>query len=49
MAKLFIQMLAIHRGDCARTVYELNVFVPLGIGLSEKQIPRFVGYARSWW
>ena len=29
--------------DCAPTVHESNVFMLLGIALSEKQIPRFVG------
>jgi hypothetical protein len=29
--------------DCAPTVQESNVFRALGIALSEKQIPRFVG------
>jgi len=28
---------------CARTVQESNVFMPLGLALSEKQVPRFVG------
>ena len=28
--------------DCAPTVHESNVFILLGIALSEKQIPRFV-------
>jgi len=30
------------QADCAATVHESNVFILLGIPLSEKQIPRFV-------
>ena len=33
--------------DCAPTVHESNVFILLGIALSEKQIPRFVANVRS--
>ena len=33
--------------NCARTVQECNVFMPLGIALSEKQIPRCVGNVSS--
>jgi hypothetical protein len=33
--------------DRARTVHESNVFIPLGLLLSEKQIPRFVGNVSS--
>ena len=29
--------------NCAPTVHESNVFIPFGLLLSEKQIPRFVG------
>jgi hypothetical protein len=35
------------RSRCARTVQESNVCMPLGIALSEKQIPRFVGNVGS--
>jgi hypothetical protein len=35
------------RATVSRTVQELNVFIPLGIGLSEKQIPRFIGNVSS--
>ena len=35
------------RFDCARTVHESNVFIPFGLLLSEKQIPRFVGNVSS--
>jgi hypothetical protein len=33
--------------DCAPTVHESNVFIPFGLLLSEKQIPRFVGNVSS--
>ena len=33
--------------DCGATVHESNVFILLGIALSEKQIPRFVGNVSS--
>jgi len=33
--------------DCAPTVQESNVFIPFGLLLSEKQIPRFVGNVSS--
>jgi hypothetical protein len=33
--------------NCAPTVHESNVFILLGIALSEKQIPRFIGNVRS--
>ena len=33
--------------DCAPTVHESNVFILLGIALSEKQIPRFIGDVRG--
>ena len=33
--------------NCARTVHESNVFIPFGLLLSEKQIPRFVGNVSS--
>jgi len=33
--------------DCAPTVQESNVFIPFGLRLSEKQIPRFVGNVSS--
>jgi hypothetical protein len=33
--------------DCAPTVHESNLFILLGIALSEKQIPRFVGNVSS--
>ena len=38
-----------HHGKrfCARTVHESNVFIPFGLLLSEKQIPRFVGNVSS--
>jgi hypothetical protein len=32
---------------CAKTVPESNVFIPFGLLLSEKQIPRFVGNVSS--
>jgi hypothetical protein len=32
---------------CARSVHESNVFSPLGLALSEKQIPRVVGNVSS--
>ena len=32
---------------CAQTVQESNVFMSLGIALSEKQIPRFIGNVGS--
>jgi hypothetical protein len=35
------------QSDCAPAVHESNVFVLLGIALSEKQIPRFVGNVSS--
>ena len=34
-------------GDCAPTVHESNVFIPFGLLLSEKQIPRFIGNVSS--
>jgi hypothetical protein len=33
--------------NCAPTVHESNVFIPFGLLLSEKQIPRFVGNVSS--
>ena len=33
--------------DCAPTVQESNIFIPFGLLLSEKQIPRFVGTVSS--
>ena len=33
--------------NCAPTVHESNVFILLGIALSEKQIPRFIGNISS--
>jgi len=33
--------------NCAPTVHESNVFIPFGLLLSEKQIPRFVGNVNS--
>jgi hypothetical protein len=33
--------------DCAPTVHESNLFILLGIALSGKQIPRFVGNVSS--
>jgi hypothetical protein len=33
--------------NCAPTVHESNVFIPFGLLLSEKQIPRFVGNVAS--
>jgi hypothetical protein len=35
------------RTRCARTVKDSNVFRSLGLALSEKQIPRFVGNVSS--
>lgn len=35
------------RATVSRTVQELNVFIPLGIAVSEKQIPQFVGNVSS--
>ena len=32
---------------CAATVQESNDFIPFGLPLSEKQIPRFVGNVSS--
>jgi hypothetical protein len=29
-------------------VQESNVFMPLGLALSEKQVPRFVGNVSTW-
>jgi len=33
--------------DCAPIVHESNVFIPFGLLLSEKQIPRFIGSVSS--
>ena len=33
------------QADCAATVHESNVFILLGIAVSEKQIPRIIGNA----
>jgi hypothetical protein len=35
------------RVPCAKTVPESDVFMPLGLALSEKQVPRFVGNVSS--
>jgi hypothetical protein len=34
-------------GCCTKIVPESNIFMPLGLALSEKQIPRFIGNASS--
>jgi hypothetical protein len=33
--------------DRAPTVHESNVFIPFGLALSERQIPRFIGHVSS--
>ncbi len=34
-------------GCCTKIVPESNIFMPLGLALNEKQIPRFVGNVSS--